>query len=290
MKKILRLCIVTVILCAWVVLLASCSKDHTDYEHLRELSWEGKELTITLGENKSSGCEWTTHPEDDSVIDYSLNRVFHLADSQLVKGDAIGSLDAGFEGKGGGTTRIICTTPVGWDGTGDGLAYIVTVTVGEDGTIEKAEGQESESVPETDTAQPEQTAETEAVESDSTMAAETTEAEATLEDYFANHTDELEEMRKNLNEDETYKDQVSIDLDVKGNTISYIYTFKETYSDDQIDQIGPELSKSMEGEELKEDMKGRIKTIEEGYGISGVRMYMEYRNGDGARICDTTFE
>ena len=36
---------------------------------------------------------------------------------------------------------------VGWDGKGSGLTYIVTVTVKEDGTIENAEGTESDEAP-----------------------------------------------------------------------------------------------------------------------------------------------
>lgn len=289
MKRNIRIWILMAVICAWLLGLTSCSKDATDYENLRDVSWEGKELTITLGENKGTGCEWTTHPEDDSVIDYSLNRVFHLADSQVKKGDAIGTLEAGFEGKGEGTTRILCTTPVGWDGTGDGLSYIVTVTVGKDGTIEKAEGQESEADSGTD-AQSEQTTEKDAVEPDATVNDENKEDKATLEDYFSENADELEEMRKNINADESYNGMVTVDLDVKGNTISYIYTFKETYSDEQIEQFEPDLRKSMEGEEFQNDMKEKIKTIEEGYGVSGVKMYMEYRNGDGNKIYGGTIE
>ena len=118
-----------------MLILTSCGKESIDYENLREVSWEGDELTITLGTNKSTGFEWTTKPEDDSVIDYSINRVFHLADATESNGEAIGSLEAGFKGQGAGTSRIICTTPVGWDGTGDGLVYIVTVTVNEIGRV-----------------------------------------------------------------------------------------------------------------------------------------------------------
>ena len=69
--------------------------DKTDFEHLRDVSWDGTELTIKLGENQSTGCTWTTKPEDDSVIDYSTNRVFHLS---ATKGEAVGTLEAGFKG------------------------------------------------------------------------------------------------------------------------------------------------------------------------------------------------
>lgn len=276
MKSITRM-LVPVMICTLVLIMTSCGKESIDYANLRDVSWEGTELTITLGENKSTGCQWTTKPEDDKVIDYSTNRVFHLADSEVLKGDAIGSLEAGFKGKGSGTTRIICTTPVGWDGSGEGFCYIVTVTVNEDGTIESAKGEESAAAP---------AAETKEMEASTTAEA----AEMTLEDYFSENAAELEQMRKNLKEDESYKDVVDIDLDVKGNTLSYIYTFKEIYTDEQISEIKPDLKKSMEGDEMKNYLKEQITSIEEGYGVKGVKMYMEYRNGDGSKIIDDTYE
>lgn len=142
MKKIILMLVLVLAFCSSAAVLTSCSSDDTDYEHLREVTWEGTELTIKLGQNKSTGCNWTTKPGDDKVIDYSTKRVFHLADSKVTNGEAIGTLEAGFEGKGAGMTRIICTTPVGWDGKGDGFTYVVTVYVNDDGTIANAEGKE----------------------------------------------------------------------------------------------------------------------------------------------------
>ena len=276
MKKIL-FAVLILMLCTSAVLMTACGGGggKTDYENLREVSWDGTELTIKLGENKSTGCEWTTKPEDDSVIDYSTNRVFHMAGDGLSKGEAIGTLEAGFKGKGAGTSRIICTTPVSWDGKGAGLTYIVTVTVNEDGTIESAEGEESDTPPET--------------EAEETEAEESEEAEATLESYFKEHPDEVEDMKKNINSDESLNKMVDVDLKAEGNTLCYIYTFKETYSEDQIAQLKPDLKESMEGE-VADDMKTRIPDIEKGFGVTGVKIYMEYRNGDGKKILGTTIE
>ena len=123
-----------------MLVLSSCGNDETEYSTIRDVSWAGKELTIFLGTNKSTGCEWTTRSQDDSIIDYSVNRTFRLSD-EVTSGEAIGVLEAGFEGKGPGTTQIICETPVGWDGTGKGYSYVVTVTVSEDGIIETAFGE-----------------------------------------------------------------------------------------------------------------------------------------------------
>lgn len=139
MKKLLL--IMTFALAMSCIFLTGCGGEDVDYQSVREVNWEGTELTISLGTNKSTGCEWTTKSQDDKIIDYSIHRVFHLSDQGASDGEAIGVLDAGFEGKGAGTTQIICTTPVGWDGTGEGYTYTVTVTVNEDGTIESASGE-----------------------------------------------------------------------------------------------------------------------------------------------------
>lgn len=261
MKKHISLIILMVILCASAIAMVSCGKDKTDYENLRDVSWEGTELTVTLGENRSTGCEWTTKPEDDSVIDYSVNRVFHLAGSEVTKGEAIGSLEAGFKGKGAGTSRIICTTPVGWDGTGDGLVYIVTVTVNEDGTIESAEGEESAALP----------------------ADVTSDSEYTVEKYFSEHPDVLDEIKKSFNEDEDYSGVAELDVTAEGNTLSYIYTFKETYPEENLEAFRADLKESMEGE-IADDMSQRVPLMEKEFGVKGLKIYMEYRNGDGSVI------
>ena len=107
----------------------------------RELSWEGTELTVKLGENKTSGCNWSNEFGDDSIIDYSINRKFTLSDKAAMKGLSAGILSAGFEGKSAGTTTITFTTPVDWDGNTPGYTYVVTVEVAADGTIVSATGQ-----------------------------------------------------------------------------------------------------------------------------------------------------
>ena len=107
----------------------------------RELSWEGTELTVKLGENKTSGCNWSNEFGNDSIIDYSINRKFSLSDKAAMKGLSAGILSAGFEGKSAGTTTITFTTPVDWDGNTPGYTYVVTVEVAADGTIVNATGQ-----------------------------------------------------------------------------------------------------------------------------------------------------
>ncbi|MBQ6421221.1 MAG: hypothetical protein IJK02_09130 [Clostridia bacterium] len=124
--------------------LASCggggSLSAEDLKTYRDLSWEGTELTVKLGTNKSTGCEWKNEFGDDSIIDYSINRKFTLSDKAALRSQAAGVLSAGFEGKKEGTTTITFTTPCDWDGNAPGYTYVVTVEVAADGTIVSATG------------------------------------------------------------------------------------------------------------------------------------------------------
>ena len=108
----------------------------------RELSWEGTELTVKLGENKTSGCNWSNEFGDDSIIDYSINRKFTISSKAAAQGLSAGILSAGFNGKSAGTTTITFTTPCDWDGNTPGYTYVVTVEVAADGSIVNATGQD----------------------------------------------------------------------------------------------------------------------------------------------------
>lgn len=126
-----------------LALASGCGKEGPEASELptfREISWEGTELTVSLGANRSSGCVWSVEFEDDSIIGYSINRVFHLVDNK--EGLALGYSAIGFKGKSEGTAKIFLTTPCGWDGSGEGLKYTVTVSVNADGTIKSATGEE----------------------------------------------------------------------------------------------------------------------------------------------------
>ena len=140
-KKALILSVLLVL----TLLFASCGgggkTSAADLKDYRELSWEGTELTVKLGTNKSTGCEWKNAFGDDSIIDYSINRKFTLSDKGAMKGQTVGILSAGFKGKSAGTTTITFTTPCDWDGNQPGYTYVVTVEVAADGTIVSAVGE-----------------------------------------------------------------------------------------------------------------------------------------------------
>ena len=144
MKKIVSLLVLAAVLLLSLSACGGGSKKPSaaDLQTYRDLSWEGTELTVKLGTNKSTGCEWKNEFGDDSIIDYSINRKFTLSDSAMLKGVSAGILSAGFEGKKAGTTTITFTTPVDWDGNAPGYTFVVTVEVAADGTIVSAAGQE----------------------------------------------------------------------------------------------------------------------------------------------------
>ena len=96
---------------------------------------------MKLGENKTSGCNWSNEFGDDSIIDYSINRKFTISSKAAAPGLSAGILSAGFNGKSAGTTTITFTTPCDWDGNTPGYTYVVTVEVAADGTIVNATGQ-----------------------------------------------------------------------------------------------------------------------------------------------------
>ena len=138
-----------VVLCLLVLVGCGSSKQEVDLETLRELSWENDILTVTLGTNQTTGCEWSIHIEDDKIIDYTTGGALHL-DVNIKTSYLEGSLEKCFAGKNGGSTDIVCTTPVSWDGTGPGYTYVVTVMVNDDGTIAYATGAEGTASAEAD--------------------------------------------------------------------------------------------------------------------------------------------
>ena len=119
---------------------SASSSGSNDLKDLREISWEGDELTVKVGTNKSTGCEWSSKFSDDSIIGYSVNRKFTLSGAGASNGQAVGTSAIGYKGKSAGTATITMTTPKDWDGNEPGYTYTVTVEVNADGTIKSATG------------------------------------------------------------------------------------------------------------------------------------------------------
>lgn len=155
MKKLLAI-LLTACLC---VALTACGGPKDDeIKAVRNVSYEGTELTVTLGTNKSTGYEWDFEIFGDCV-EQSINKSFKVTGSQ---GNAAGETSIGFKGLSEGEAVILFTTPNGWDGTGEGDAYTVNVSVNADGTIKRASGENGNTAPKpTSEAAPEPTEGTE---------------------------------------------------------------------------------------------------------------------------------
>ena len=119
-----------------LALLAACGASASSIQATREVSFEGTELTVSLGSNKSTGYEWSFDIDGD-CIQQSIHKVFTV---KPVDGQATGVVHIGFEGLSEGDAVITLTTPNGWDGSGDGDTYTVEVSVNADGTIASASG------------------------------------------------------------------------------------------------------------------------------------------------------
>lgn len=133
MKKLLAILLMLSLAAA----LTACGGPTDDeIKAVRNVSFAGTELTVTLGANKSTGYEWD-YEVFGACIKPSVNRSFKVTGR---KGDATGEVSIGFEGVSEGSAVIVFTTPNGWDGTGEGDGYTVNVAVGVGGKIEKANG------------------------------------------------------------------------------------------------------------------------------------------------------
>ena len=109
--------------------------------------------------------------------------------------------------------------------------------------------------------------------------------EKTIEKYFTDHPDELEEIKKTVNESEEMKKALEVlDFDVyaKDNVLVYEYKFKQTYDEAQIEALKPSISDTLD--KMEEEMTDRIGTIETGYGVDNVVIHIIYMNGDGTVI------
>ncbi len=117
---------------------AGAASSVDDLKNLRQVSWEGNEVTVTVGENKTTGCNWSNKFENDKIVDYSTNRKFKVSGEAAKQGISAGTLSMGFKGKSAGTAKVYCMTDKDWDGNTPGYSFAVVVTVKDDGTIASA--------------------------------------------------------------------------------------------------------------------------------------------------------
>ncbi len=144
MRKIVAILMAATVCLAMCSLLAGCSSGSSadDLKSQREITWEDNILTVNLGTNKTTGCEWKVEFGDDSVIGWGIVRIFHLSDEAVKDNLTAGTSEITFEGKSAGSTYIKLTTPYDWEGQEPGYTYVVHVLVNDDGTIADAHGEE----------------------------------------------------------------------------------------------------------------------------------------------------
>lgn len=114
--------------------------------------------------------------------------------------------------------------------------------------------------------------------------------EKTLEQYFEENPQDLQDIKDGVKEDESMKQALELmDFDVyaKGNTLYYDYQFKETYGDAQIEQMKQPLADSLDG--LEESLTSNIGLIETGFGVKDVTLHIFYKNGDGSVIAERDY-
>ncbi len=126
---------------------------------------------------------------------------------------------------------------------------------------------------------------TEAAENNNDTSEDTSSAEKTLSDYFA-EPGIKEQMDSSMEAalsayGSTYSD-VSYEID--GNTIVYIYVFKDPMSVDEATQetLDAELSKTVKDQNL-------IGIMEQQSGVKGISIQYIYRNPDGTEVFNGTY-
>lgn len=131
----------------------------------------------------------------------------------------------------------------------------------------------------------EATGKTEDTENDEEASEDTASTEKTLSDYFA-EPGVKEQMDSSMEAalstySSTYSD-VSYEID--GNTIVYIYVFKDPMSIDEATQetLDAELSKTVKDQNL-------IGIMEQQSGVKGISIQYIYRNPDGTDVFNKTY-
>ena len=119
---------------------------------------------------------------------------------------------------------------------------------------------------------------------------EETVEEKTLEKYFEDNPQDLQDIKDGVLEDESMKQALEVlDFDVyaKGNTLYYDYQFKDTYAEAQAEQMKDPLAQSLD--EMGDSISSTIGLIESGFGVEDVTIHIFYKNGDGSILAEKDF-
>lgn len=96
----------------------------------------------------------------------------------------------------------------------------------------------------------------------------------TLEEYI-NSDSEAQETIDSLSSD-------GMNVDIKGNVITFTYTYDQTFDEDTIAAMKPEMESAMNN--MESTFTGVASDLEEGSGITGVTVKVIYKDAAGTEI------
>ncbi len=96
----------------------------------------------------------------------------------------------------------------------------------------------------------------------------------TLEEYI-NSDSEAQETIDSLSSD-------GMNVDVKGNVVTFTYTYDQTFDEDTIAAMKPEMESAMNS--MESTFTGVASDLEEGSGITGVTVKVIYKDAAGTEI------
>ena len=119
-----------------VCCLAGCSA--TQQKPVEGVTSDGKNVAVTVAENPTTGYTWTVAIDKTSVLK-SVDDDYVADDTDTNETGSGGMHTFNFEGVAKGTAVITMVEKQNWEGGQSGQSQKVTVEVGDDGTITKAE-------------------------------------------------------------------------------------------------------------------------------------------------------
>lgn len=98
---------------------------------------------------------------------------------------------------------------------------------------------------------------------------------STLEEYLNSDSEAMEQI-------ESLSESSGLEVDISDNTLTYTFTYDQTYTGDQLELIRTNTESTMES--IDSSMKQLAASMEEESGINDVTIVVEYLNKDGSEI------
>lgn len=98
---------------------------------------------------------------------------------------------------------------------------------------------------------------------------------STLEEYLNSDSEAMEQI-------ESLSESSGLEVDISDNTLTYTFTYDQTYTGDQLELIRTNTESTMES--IDSSMEQLAASMEEESGINDVTIVVEYLNKDGSEI------